>query len=173
MNKRHPQNPEELKKLLEWVKDAESILEIGSRYGETLVCMARAMKGKKLVCVDLPNVEGWADKTIVEGLKANVEMLRKEGFDVDLILADSHDPETLKQVGGLFDVVFIDGDHSYEGVKLDWEMYGPLGKSVIFHDIVKQPPGRAQLGVWQLWEEIKGEEFIAPDSRMGIGRVAR
>lgn len=173
MNKRHPQNKEEFQKLLEWVSDANSILEIGSRYGETLVGMAHAMKGKKLVCVDLPNVEGWDDPHIVSGLKENVKKLRSEGFDVTLILDDSHHPDTLRRVTALgpYDVVFIDGDHSYEGAKQDWQWYGPLGKKVIFHDIVKQPPGYTQLGVWKLWAEIGGEEFIAEDSRMGLGLV--
>ena len=63
--------------------------------------------------------------------------------------------------------MFIDGDHSYRGVKQDWEMYGHLGKQVIFHDI-KIGNG---LGVSQLWNEIEGdkEEYIAPGSKMGIG----
>jgi hypothetical protein len=35
------------------------------------------------------------------------------------------------------DVLFIDGDHSYEGVKADWDAYKSFlepGSIVIFHD---------------------------------------
>jgi predicted O-methyltransferase YrrM len=39
------------------------------------------------------------------------------------------------------DFLFIDGDHTYQGVKQDFQMYSPLVKKggiVAFHDIVKQ-----------------------------------
>ncbi|MEO0196406.1 MAG: class I SAM-dependent methyltransferase [candidate division WOR-3 bacterium] len=38
------------------------------------------------------------------------------------------------------DFLFIEGNHSYEGVKMDFEMYFPLvrkGGIIAFHDIVK------------------------------------
>ena len=173
MSQRHPQNAEEYKKLLEWVKEARSVLEIGSRYGLTMVDLARNMMGKRIVAVDWPNKEGWLDDTIQAELEANAKMLKEEGFDVHLILADSHHPDTLSQVAklGPYDFIFIDGDHSYKGVKQDWEYYGPLGKQVVFHDICKPSKGRNKgLEVWKLWEEIKGEEYVAKDSVMGLGR---
>jgi predicted O-methyltransferase YrrM len=174
MNKRHPQHPEEYKKLLEWVREARSVLEIGSRYGLTMVDLARNMAGKRIVAVDWPDKEGYEDDTIATELVANAKMLEEKGFDVHLILADSHHPDTLAQVTklGPYDFIFIDGDHSYKGVKQDYEYYGPLGKQVIFHDIVQPTKGRNKgLEVWKFWAEIKGKEFIAVDSLMGLGRV--
>lgn len=41
------------------------------------------------------------------------------------------------------DFLFIDGDHAYEGVKADFEMYSPLvrkGGLVALHDICVHPP---------------------------------
>jgi predicted O-methyltransferase YrrM len=77
---------------------------------------------------------------------------------------------------GPFDLVFIDGDHRYEGVKADWENYGRLGKVVVFHDIVRHPDGaRNAPQVWRLWQELEGNksQFIGPDSLMGLGVVCR
>lgn len=60
-----------------------------------------------------------------------------------IIVGDSHDQAVLKIVkdtlnGEYLDAIFIDGDHSLDGVKLDFEMYSPLVRSegiVAFHDI--------------------------------------
>ena len=171
-----PQHPEELKKLLEWASTARSVLEVGSRKGETLVDLAHAMAGKRIVAIDWPNHEGMSENNEDE-LLANVKMLEKEGFDVHLIIGNSHHPDVLAKATALgpYDLVFIDGDHSYGGVKQDWEYYGPLGRQVVFHDIVKPMPGRnVGLRVYEFWEEMKHlapEEFIAYKSPMGLGRI--
>jgi predicted O-methyltransferase YrrM len=172
----HPQHPMELRQICHWVKDAFSILEIGSRYGETLRFMAASMSGNKIVAVDMPDAEGHGDPNCLPMLADRVLWLNTHGYNIDLIVGDSHHKNTLEEVKkhGPFDVVFIDGDHSYEGVKQDWEDYGQLGDMVIFHDIV---PGNG-LGVSKLWNEIRDtrysfQEFIAPDSPMGIGRIIK
>lgn len=59
--------------------------------------------------------------------------------DVTFILGDSHAQETLRQAEEFapYDFLFIDGDHTREGVRLDYEMYSPLvrkGGIVAFHD---------------------------------------
>jgi hypothetical protein len=70
------------------------------------------------------------------------------------IKGDSSDPETLKMLGSLLDargidVLFIDGDHSYEAVKRDYEIYAPLARHIVaFHDI------RSIAGPGRLFEEI-------------------
>ena len=62
--------------------------------------------------------------------------------DMHFIPTDSHEPETLASVKealtGPVDFLFIDGDHSEAGAKMDYEMYSPLvrkGGIVGFHDI--------------------------------------
>ena len=73
--------------------------------------------------------------------------------------------------------MFIDGDHTYNGVKLDFEMYRPLmnNNSIIaFHDIVPHP-NDPYCEVNKLWNEIKGQysfkKFIESPNQtsMGIG----
>ena len=59
--------------------------------------------------------------------------------NVNFLVGDTHLPETLAAAKEYapFDCIFIDGDHSTEGVKMDFEMYSPLvrkGGIVGFHD---------------------------------------
>ena len=65
-------------------------------------------------------------------------------------LADTH-----------IDFLFIDGDHTYEGVKSDFEMYSPLVRSgglIALHDIVPGPEGCVG-GVPKYWSELKADRF--------------
>jgi len=78
---------------------------------------------------------------------------------------------------GPIDLLFIDGDHSYQGVKSDFEMYSPLVRDsgiVAFHDIAH---ARSDYGVKLFWNEIKNgykyREIInsgaSADQALGIG----
>jgi predicted O-methyltransferase YrrM len=79
--------------------------------------------------------------------------------------------------GEKVDFIFIDGDHSHDGVKRDFELYSPLvrkGGIIAFHDIAKPAPGSVE-GVYKFWQEIiqkyKYQEIIkdANQGWAGIG----
>ena len=53
-----------------------------------------------------------------------------------------------------FDLVLIDGDHSYEGVKNDYEYIKDRAKIVVLHDIVNN----AAEGVVKFWNELKKDK---------------
>ncbi len=64
--------------------------------------------------------------------------------------------QTILPPGGI-DFLFIDGDHTYEGIKMDFEMYSPFvrkGGLVAFHDICTHPP-EINCGVDKFWNEIR------------------
>lgn len=168
-----PHHKDELEKLLELASQAKSILEIGSRYGHTLNLMCRTTVKKMAVSVDLPGVFPWGEDSESELRKA-VSGLRDDGYEVHLFIGDSRDENIIKSVRNLgpFDLVLIDGDHRFEGVKTDFENYGDLGKVVVFHDIIKPKDNeRQELEVWRFWESITGnkEDFVGQNSKMGLG----
>jgi predicted O-methyltransferase YrrM len=94
-----------------------------------------------------------------------------------LIRGDSHSEEVATRVRDItqsLDVLFIDGDHTYEGVKHDFVSYAPLvhpGGIVAFHDIAEH---REQAGgdVPRFWNEVKTSyrhEEIIENREQGFG----
>lgn len=80
--------------------------------------------------------EAFPDAAVV-GIENNTSEL--DFTDFWLIEGDSKDPHVRERARsiGEYDLVFIDGDHTFEGVKLDWNYYGNLvrpGGIVAFHD---------------------------------------
>ena len=166
---------------LERVKP-KRLLEVGTAGGGTLFMITRAVDPNALVIsVDLPGglwgggYPAWK-KPIYRGMAL-------PGQRVELIRGDSHDPRSLEQVkqvlkGEPLDFLFIDGDHTYAGVKQDFEMYGPLvrpGGLIGFHDISDHPEGSGG-EVPRFWRELKAtrevREFMDhPPGGYGIGLI--
>jgi len=169
------QNEEEFEWLLNRASHARSVLEIGSRFGESIYRFAKKIPPKaKFLCIDWPN----ADDNPLDSERA-LRIKRHEilamGHDCDVIFGDSHDSNNIAiaQAYGPFDLVFIDGDHTERGVQQDWDNYGHLGKMVAFHDIAVPPPCYVS-GLWiELRRKYYTDEYVAKDSFMGIGIVYR
>ena len=136
-------------------------LEIGTARGGTLFLFCRfADPDALIISVDLPEGEfGGGYRKWRHGI---YERFASSGQTILLIRADSHSPATLDQVKGALgerslDFLFIDGDHSYEGAKRDFEMYLPLvrpGGLVALHDIVPHP-ATTGCEVDRFWREIR------------------
>jgi predicted O-methyltransferase YrrM len=124
------------------------MLEIGTQHGGSLFLLAHVADPEALlVSVDLPHGEFGGGYP-----RWRAPLYRRfgqAGQRIELIRGDSHADETRARVAGvlggeLLDFLFIDGDHTYDGVKHDFELYRDLvrpGGIVAFHDIT---PGSVQ-----------------------------
>jgi cephalosporin hydroxylase len=139
----------------------QTILEIGTARGGTLFLFTRvAGSDARIISIDLPG--GRFGGGYPEWRIPLYESFAIHNQRMYLIRGDSHANSTLKKVKEILDgqglsFLFIDGDHTYEGVKKDFEMYSPLVKKdeiIAFHDIVPHPP---EIGceVSRFWNEIK------------------
>jgi cephalosporin hydroxylase len=151
-----------LGKMLEALAPARS-LEIGTNYGGTLLLLCNlSSPSAKIISVDLPSGRfggGYPRRKIPLFRK-----FRKPGQQLHLIRADSHRQETKERVlrvldGELLDYLFLDGDHTYEGVRRDFEMYAPLVRSggvIALHDIAVHNRD-TECQVDKFWSEVKNQ----------------
>lgn len=159
------QNKNELLRFIERVAaiKPKAVLEIGTARGGSLFLLSCvADRNAILVSIDLPaglyggGYPAWKS-LIFHRFVGRTQTLH-------LIRGDSHNESTynraVKALNGLLvDLLFIDGDHSYEGVKTDFLRYRNLvrpGGLIAFHDILESKIDK-DVTVAPLWQEIVRE----------------
>jgi cephalosporin hydroxylase len=174
------QKPAELRALGEILAELrpQRALEIGTGQGGTLLFLTSLANPRAtLASIDLEAESGGYSET----RQWFYERFARRKQQLHLIRGDSHQFWMRRRLGEVFDgrpldYLFLDGDHRYEGVKKDFEMYAPLVKKggvIALNDIVEGKEERAG-GVPQFWGEIKSSyrhQEIIEDPLQGGGGI--
>ena len=173
---------EELEEFLDLIKSKypegpKRVLEVGTAYGGTLLVWTRVCSDDAvIVSIDLPGGPFGGGYPPLR--KLIYRRFARGRQKIVLIRGDSHDLKVLNTVRRIFgnsgaDMLFIDGDHSYEGVARDFKWYGSLvrdGGVIALHDIADGPPKNVG-GVPKFWRAlVEGLEGLGL-SRAGVADV--
>jgi len=168
--------------LLEKVKP-KVVLEIGTAQGGSLFLFSKlADPNALIISIDLPEGKfGGGYKSYKTDF---FKSFASTNQTIHLLRADSHSFETYDRVkkilnGRKIDFLFIDGDHTYDGVQRDFDQYSKLVDEnglIGFHDIVSTTD---ECEVKRFWNETKMRyrrttEFVNdPNQRFcGIGLLS-
>jgi len=161
------------------------VLCIGSRYGFIPGVLAQACKENGIGFVDFvdpgygaENKNHWTgvgywktDKGFQSFNKFGLKSWIKIHLETSINFS--------KKTKNMYDYIYIDGNHSYSGVFLDYKLFWPKLKKngfMLFHDVcVKGLKPEGKYGVNRFWKEIKSKKksIIFPFKGSGLGIIQK
>lgn len=120
----------------------KSYLEIGCRWGGTFVFTVEY----------LSHFQTLAKAVAVDIIPSSIIAYKKHNPLVEFLQLDSQSDEFKQYMStsdSNFDVIFIDGDHSYQGLRSDYELVKDQANILVFHDIYSN----ACFDVNRFWNE--------------------
>lgn len=157
------------------------VLCVGSRYGFIPAVLAQACKDNGFGQVDFIDPgygEGDEDHWTGVGLwktEQGRKIFEKFGLGKHVTLfAMTTATFAKKYKRAKYDYIYIDGDHSFEGVYFDYKTFFPklqTGGIMSFHDIsVKGTLPEGTYGVWKMWQKVGKKNAVSIENPIsGVG----
>ncbi len=102
-------------------------LEIGTYEGSSAACMAMGFgDGGVVTTVEI-------DQKTLKGVQG-ASPQKFQGLNIEFLEGNSHHENVKEMVDGWYDIVYIDGDHGFKGMQLDWKWYSPMSNLVVVDD---------------------------------------
>tara|TARA_B100000674_G_scaffold418268_1_gene368601 strand:- start:489 stop:1367 length:879 start_codon:yes stop_codon:yes gene_type:complete len=140
-------------------KKPDLVVELGTHYGVSFFGFCEAAEkyspATRLYAIDTWEGDGQAgyyDNTVYTTVKDHLEQFHNERAQM---IRDRFENALNKFQDKSIDLLHIDGLHTYEAVKRDFEQWLPKVKDdgcILFHDWNVR---NESFGVWKLWDEIK------------------
>jgi predicted O-methyltransferase YrrM len=147
-------------------------VEIGSARGKSACFISRALEDNggegKLYAIDPHTQTQWNDHESVNSYDIMKQNLEAFGVSHRVEIVREYSGNAARNWNKPIDMLFIDGDHSYEGCKADWDLFSPHVSQfgvVIFHDTiwevgqVEEKYRRSDMGVPKFTDELRRQGY--------------
>lgn len=154
----------------------KAIVELGTYWGDSYFTFCQAIADFAIEC-GVTAVDTWRGDVhsgeYGDDVFSDVSAHNAEHYgSFSRLLRMTFDEALAQFPDASVDLLHIDGLHTYDAVKHDFESWLPKlrpGSVVLFHDIAEH---RDDFGVWKLWEELADRyEHFAFDHGHGLGVI--
>lgn len=136
-------------------------VELGTHFGASFYAACQAVKrnalGSECIAIDLWQGDVHAGNYSEDVFERFVSVLESSYKDIGRYIRRDFDSASTQFAEGSIDLLHIDGLHTYEAVKNDFQTWLPKVSDcgvIIFHDTAVRERG---FGVHRLWDEISGD----------------
>lgn len=158
----------------------EVCVEIGAARGKSACYMGTALKENgqgRLYSIDPHCQTAWSEGAAADSYTAFCRHVARLGLAEQVVCVRAYAEAAAREWTLPIDLLFIDGDHTYEGVKRDWTLFAPHMRPfgyVVFHDtawdLAPDPRwARADMGVPRFVDELRQQGYPVVSTLANFG----